>query len=186
MGEPNTLIKGDRQSDFFDVCKQCEADLICCRNANPPISSERKKIIEEYLKAEKISVESLFAHTAYISPKVDDGGYCIFYDKETRKCTIHPVKPETCVAGPITFGINKNSQKIEWGLKMEKICSLAGKLYKNEEVLRRHLESAKKEILRLVRELDSEALKTILKIEEPETFKIGEDDIEKRVLEKIK
>jgi len=181
----NTLTKGERQSDFFDVCRQCEPDVICCRNANPPISSERKKIIEEYLKAEKILVENPFVHKAYVSPKVDDEGYCIFHDKKTRKCIIHPVKPETCVAGPITFDIDTNSQKIKWYIKAEKICALAGKLYKNEEALEQHLKSAKEEILRLVRELDSKALKTILKIEEPETFKIGEDDIEKRVLQKI-
>jgi len=180
----NTLTKGERQSNFFDVCRQCEPNLICCRNANPPISFERKKIIEEYLKAEKIPVENPFAHTTYVSPRVDDGGYCVFHDKKTRECGIHPVKPETCVAGPITFDINMNSQKIEWYIKTEKICSLAGKLYKNEDALRQHLESAKKEILRLVSELDSKALKAILEIEEPATFQIGEDDIEKKVLDK--
>jgi len=181
----NTLTKGERQSNFFDICKQCEADLICCRNANPPISFERKKIIEGYLKAKKIVVENPFTYSAYASPKADDEGYCIFHDKETGKCAIHPVKPETCVAGPITFDINMNSQKIEWYIKKEKICPLAGKLYKNKEALRQHLGSAKEEIKRLIRELDSKALKNILKIEEPETFKIGGDYIEKRILDKI-
>jgi len=95
------------------------------------------------------------------------------------------VKPETCVAGPITFDINIKTRKIEWHLKMEKICPLAGVLYKNKGVLKKHLESAKREILNLVSELDSEALKAILKIEEPELFKIGEDNIGKDILDKL-
>jgi uncharacterized protein (DUF2249 family) len=69
---------------------------------------------------------------------------------------------------------------------MEKICPLAGVLYKNGEALKKHLESAKKEILRLVHELEPETLRTILKIEEPETFKIDEDSIGSYVLDKLR
>jgi Fe-S-cluster containining protein len=102
-----------------------------------------------------------------------------------RKCRIHPVKPETCVAGPITFDINKKTGKIEWHLKKEKICSLAGNMFKNEKALRKHLESAKTEIIRLVHQLDPKALQIILKIDEPHTFKVGEDNIDKEILDKL-
>jgi hypothetical protein len=137
------------------------------------------------LKEQKIPIDNPFVQTAYIFPKENAEGYCIFYCKKTAKCLINPVKPETCVAGPITFDINIQNRKIEWHLKMEKICPLAGILYKNREILKKHLESAKREILKLVRELDSEALKAILKIEEPETFKIDEDSIGKEILDKL-
>jgi hypothetical protein len=53
-------------------------------------------------------------------------------------------------------------------------------------MLKKHFESAREEILRLVRELSSEALKTILSREEPETFKIGEEEVESGVLNKLK
>jgi len=98
---------------------------------------------------------------------------------------VHSVKPETCVAGPVTFYINLQTGKIEWFLKSERICSLAGVLYKDKEALERHLSLAKKELQRLVRELDAEALCAILKIEEPETFKIGEDSLNPEVLGKL-
>jgi len=62
---------------------------------------------------------------------------------------------------------------------------LAGRLYADKERLARHQALAKKEILRLVKQLDAEALKAILKIEEPETFKIAEDNLEKAVLAKL-
>jgi Fe-S-cluster containining protein len=174
---------GQRQDNFFNVCGRCT--ISCCQNARPPTTSERRRIIETYLKEYKIPITNPFVQTAYTFPKEEAEGYCIFYDKKTRKCQVQSVKPETCVAGPITFDINTKSQKIEWYLKKDRICPLAEKLNKNEPMLKRHLESAKKEIVRLVHELSPEALQTVLKIEEPETFKIDEDNMGKDVLNKL-
>jgi Fe-S-cluster containining protein len=115
----------------------------------------------------------------YVFPNETDEGFCIFHDKSTRKCRIHSVKPETCVAGPITFDINKKTGKIEWFIKMDKICGLAGIVYRDEGLLCAHLENAKRELLRLVDELGCEELRAILKKDEPETFKIGEDPCRK-------
>ena len=172
----------ERQSNFFDVCCQCGR---CCQDARPPISLNRKEIIEKYLKEHAVAIENPFVQSAYVFPREDAEGYCIFFEKETKRCQIHPVKPETCVAGPITFDINPRTQKIEWYLKMEKICPLAGKLYKNQTMLQKHLQSAKEEILKLVSALDSNALKAILKTVETETFKIDEDSIGQEILGKI-
>jgi Fe-S-cluster containining protein len=177
------LTQSGRESSFFDVCNQCGG--ACCRNARPPLTIKRKQIIEAYLKEQKFPFSSPFVQAEYIFPKENAKEYCVFYDKKTGKCLIHSVKPETCVAGPVTFDINIKTRKIEWHLKMEKICSLAGVLYKNKGALKMHVELAKKEILALVSELDSEALKAILKIEEPETFKISEDNIGKDILDKL-
>jgi Fe-S-cluster containining protein len=174
-----------RQNNFFNVCSKCRTSYSCCHETTPPVTSVRRKIIEAYLKAEKMPIEDPFEEAEYVFPKLDADGYCIFHDKKTRKCVIHPVKPETCVAGPITFDVNVKTGRIEWFMKMKKICQLAGTVYRDEELRRKHLESAKKEILRLVRELDSEALKAILKKEEPETFKIDEENIGKETLEKL-
>jgi Fe-S-cluster containining protein len=176
--------KDERQSNFFNVCKNCMDS--CCRNARPPISSRREKIIEAYLKTHKIPIEKPFVRAKYLFPREDAEGYCAFYDKASMKCKIHPVKPETCVAGPVTFDINLPNRKIEWFLKKNRICALAGKLRKNEKVFKKHFESAKKEILNLVCELDSEALQAILKIAEPETFKIDESDIDNKVLDNLR
>jgi Fe-S-cluster containining protein len=172
-----------RQDNFFPVCSTCKTS--CCKDARPPITPQRRKTIEAYLKNQKIRIENPFVQASYTFPKEDVEGYCIFYDRNKSKCLVHPVKPETCVAGPVTFDINTKSQKIEWHLKMEKICPVAGALYRKKETLQAHVKSAKKEILSLVRELDSQALIAILKIEEPETFKIDEDTLEKDILDKL-
>jgi Fe-S-cluster containining protein len=174
-----------RQRNFFDTCSQCKTGYSCCNDTTPPISRERRKIIEAYLKENKVRILNPFAKTGYVFPRISEDGYCVFHDKRTKKCLVHPVKPETCVAGPITFDINVKNQRIEWYVKMEKICQLARVVYEDKELLRKHLESAKREILRLVKELDSEALKAILEKAEPETFKMGEDNVERKVLDKL-
>jgi Fe-S-cluster containining protein len=165
----------ERQSNFFDVCSKCRTNYDCCHGTRPPITKERRRIIEEYLKREKIPIVDAFVEEEYTYPRENVEGYCVFHDMKTRKCMIHIVKPETCVAGPITFDINKKTGKIDWHIKKETICPLAATVYKDKKMLQKHLESAKKEITELVNALDSEALKAILKKDEPETFKIDED-----------
>jgi Fe-S-cluster containining protein len=167
----------------FNVCYQCVHG--CCQDAKPPLTLERKKIIGDYLKEQKIHVEHPFVNEAYSFPAVDAMGFCVFYGKNTRKCLVHPVKPETCRAGPITFDINRRTQKVEWYLKAAVVCALAQALRGNDTTFRAHFEVAKDELRRLICHLDSEALQAILKIEEPQTVKIGEDDLPKKVTEKL-
>lgn len=167
----------------LDVCSDCR--LICCLGANPPLTLRRKKIIQEYLKENNISSNAPFVDDTYSHPAIDEEGYCIFYSKETGKCQIHEIKPETCRAGPITFDINLSTGRIEWFLKKTEICSLAGELRNNNHALEQHFAIARNEIMRLVRELQPAALKTILLIEEPETTKIGEETLPKEILSKL-
>jgi len=174
-----------RQANFFNVCGKCP--ISCCVGARPPVSSKRKIIIKNYLKAEDLAVAKPFEKkNMYTFPREIEGSQCIFLDKNTKKCRIQSVKPETCVAGPITFDINLKTGKIEWLLKTEKICPLAGVLYRNKSELQNHFKSAHRELLRLVHDLDVKALRAILKIEEPDTFKIGEDDLTSDVFAKLK
>lgn len=177
------LTEEFRQVDFFDICSRCK--ISCCQGARPPITQRRKEILDNYLAAQGMKVEDPFTKTDYIFPREDHDGYCVFFDRESRKCLVQPVKPETCVAGPITFDINLKTGKIEWFLKSNKICPLAGFLHVNRKELAKHLNSAKRELQILVQELDGKALLAILKIEEKETFKIGEDGLDPQVLERI-
>jgi Fe-S-cluster containining protein len=173
------------QSNFFDVCRECKTGYSCCNDTTPPVTPERRKIIEAYLKENEISVANPFQRTEYVFPRLTADGYCVFHDRKTKRCLIHPVKPETCVAGPITFDINAETEKIEWFIKTDRICPLAGAVYQDKQMLRKHLASAKREVLRLVTQLTIEELKAILKKDEPETFKIEEDALEKELLRKL-
>ena len=167
----------------FDVCGQCKS--VCCRDARPPLSQSRKKILKKYLKDQNISIKEPFVKKQYSYPAYDEQFLCVLFNKQTGRCSVHPVKPETCRAGPITFDINFKTGKVEWFLKKESICPLAGVLSKNKPALSTHLEVAKQELNRLIGELDPHELKAIVKIDEPETCKIGEDDLPPKVAEKL-
>jgi Fe-S-cluster containining protein len=181
-----TKINGPRQQNFFRVCCHCKTNWSCCHETTPPITEKRRETIESYLKETKSSIENAFVTEEYVFPRLDSKGYCIFHDRKTKKCLIHSVKPETCVAGPITFDLNAQTGKIEWFVKMEKICPLAGRVHSEDALLRAHLQSAKEEITKLVNELDSRSLRAILKKDEPETVKIDEDTLDSCALQKIK
>ena len=167
----------------FDVC--CECKLSCCQDAKPPITTKRKRIIEEYLTKQEIFLEHPFVQANYLFPAIDEKGFCVFYDEQTKKCLVHVVKPETCKAGPVTFDINRRTQKVEWFLKTAALCSFAEKLHQDDKQFKAHFKVAKMEILRLIRGLDAEALRAILRIDEPQTFKIGENALPKEVIVKL-
>jgi uncharacterized protein len=174
---------GDRKTCCFDACRECT--LSCCQDAMPPLTKERTRTIKEYLEARGRSVEQVFTHADYSFPSVDSRGFCIFYDKRTKKCLIHHVRPETCVAGPVTFDINVGTKKVEWFLKKGELCLLAGRLYETPAQFKAHLKEAKKELMRLICSLDSGSLRAILKRDEPQTFKIGEDSLPQEVVSKL-
>jgi uncharacterized protein len=174
---------GNGKTYSFDTCSECK--LICCQDANPPLTINRKKILSDCLKVKKIPIQSLFVEEDYSHPAADANGICAFYNKKTKKCRVHQVKPETCLAGPVTFDINLKTRKLEFFLKKAELCVLAQELYEDKKRFNAHLEVARAAILRLICELDAEALKAILRIPEPQTFKIGENELPTEVLFKL-
>ena len=167
----------------YDVCSKCK--IICCQDAKPPLSKSRKKILKEYLGKQKINGDKLFTKESYSYPSVDEQVLCIFNSKETNRCIVHSVKPETCRAGPITFDINSKTKKIQYFLKKTEICAYAGELFKNKASFKEHYEVAKREITRLIEELSANELRELMKIDEPQTFKVGEDDLPVEVVKKL-
>jgi uncharacterized protein len=167
----------------FDVCSQCKN--ICCQDAKPPLTSNRKKILQAYLAEQKISLKEPFVTKEYTYPAVDEEVYCRLFNKATGKCMVHPVKPETCVAGPVTFNINFCTKKVEWFLKTKNLCAFAGVLFEDKTALNEHFEVAKKQITSLIEQLSANELRALMKIDEPQTFKFGEDDLPEEVVKKL-
>ena len=178
------MPKEDKGATYsFDVCSECKS--ICCQDAKPPLTSSRKKIIEEYLKKNKIKIAKPFAKGEYSYPAVDREVYCRLFNKKTGKCMVHLVKPETCVAGPITFDINFDTQKVCFFLKKEEICAYAGVLFKNKPALMKHFEVARKQIIDLIDQLSAEELRALMKIDEPQTFKFCEEPLSPAMIRKL-
>lgn len=167
----------------FDVCSQCKS--ICCQDAKPPLSKNRIKILREYLKKQKINIAEPFAKNGYSYLAVDEEIYCKLFNRQTGKCLVHPVKPETCVSGPITFDINFKTKKVEWFLKTSELCAYAGAFCKNKAAFEDHFEVARKQITELIKQLSADELRAIVKIDEPQTFKVDEDDLPKEVNKKL-
>jgi Fe-S-cluster containining protein len=167
----------------FDVCSHCKNK--CCQDVKPPLTKNRKRIIRKYLKEQKIDIQKPFTKKNYTYPSVDELVYCLLFNKKTGKCSVHSVKPETCVSGPITFDINFSTKKVEWFLKKSELCAFAGILYKDKDAFKEHFKVAKKELTQLISQLDADELRTIAKIEEPKTFKIGEDNLAQQVVKKL-
>jgi len=167
----------------YDVCSGCK--IICCQDAKPPLSESRKKILKEYLGKQKINVDKIFTKESYSYPSVDEQVLCIFNSKETKRCIVHSVKPETCRAGPITFDINFKTKKVQYFLKKTEICAYAGELFKNKTAFKEHYEVAKKEVMHLIEELSADELRELMKIDEPQTFKVGEDYLPFDVVKKL-
>ena len=167
----------------FDVCSQCKS--ICCQDAKPPLTGNRKKVIQEFIEKQKINVKDPFATGDYCYPAVDQDVYCMLFNKKTGKCMVHPVKPETCVAGPITFDINFDTQKVGFFLKKSEICAYAGVLFKDKPALKQHFEVARKQIIELIDQLSAEELRAIMKIDEPQTFKFCEEPLSPQVIKKL-
>jgi Fe-S-cluster containining protein len=167
-----------------DICRDC-VTTSCCHETTPPLTKKRMKIITTYLKEHGRDAENVFDRADFSFPQVNENGFCVFNDPKSKKCLIHEVKPETCRAGPVTFDINFRTKKVEWYLKKAELCPLAGKLFEDPEKLSEHLEPAKQETMRLICELDPDDLRAILKRDEPQTFKIGEDPLPKPVSEEL-
>jgi Fe-S-cluster containining protein len=175
--------KDNGETYSFDVCSQCKS--ICCQDAKPPLTKNRKEKIQKYLADQKISLKNPFTQEAYSYPSVDEQIYCRLFSKQTGKCMVHPVKPETCIAGPITFDINFKTKKLEYYLKMEEICAYAGVLYRDKQAFEALLGAARVELMRLVSELSADELRAIVQIEEPKTFKVAEDPLPDMVVKKL-
>lgn len=178
-GSNEMSTKKSRHDNYFAFCENCES--ICCKGARPPLIQKRINAINKFLLTKKIEIKQPFERTMYFFPREVDGEYCVFFNRDKKKCIIHPIKPETCAAGPITFDINLDTGNIEYYLKSKNICRLAGALYLNKKELQDHLLYAKSKIISLIKDLPKEDLFTILSIEEPETFKIGEDKLDPEI-----
>jgi Fe-S-cluster containining protein len=167
----------------FNVCSQCRS--ICCQDAKPPLTANRKKILKTYLEEKGMNIKDAFATQDYTHPATDKQLYCRLFNKQTGKCMVHPVKPETCVAGPVTFDINFKTKKVEWFLKTKELCTYAGVLYNNKVDFQEHFEAAKKQIMTLIEQLNADELRALVKIDEPQTFKFCEDDLPKEIAKKL-
>lgn len=152
-------------SALSKACGECLLGGGCCFEARPPLTPAR--------------IDTLLAHgvsparvefAGYKRLRLKPDGFCVLF--EDGKCSVHSVKPETCVAGPFTFDMKGSILQIF--LKKESICPMVRLLKENREVYDGLFEVSVEKIVDLVTALPGSELQEILKIEEPETDLVAE------------
>jgi Fe-S-cluster containining protein len=147
------------------ACGSCQLQGGCCFEARPPLTEERIEI----LTAGGVSPESI-EFAGYRRLKLKPDGFCVLF--ENGMCSVHFIKPETCVAGPFTFDMQDSILQIF--LKKESICPMVKVLKENRDAYDGLFQAAVEKIADLVRALPEDELAEILKIEEPETDLVAE------------
>lgn len=158
----------DSSSELSRICGGCTLGGGCCRDARPPLTRKRFAA----LLAGGVSPDAIEL-AGYSRLKVKEDGFCILFDR--GGCTVHSIKPETCIAGPFTFDMV--GEVLEIYLKKETICPLVTYLKEDRRAYEDQYRAAVKNIIDLVRDLPADELAVILKIEEPETVKVAEIDL---------
>jgi len=147
------------------ACEGCHQQGGCCFEARPPLSQERIDILmKNGVPGEAIEFEG------YRRLRLKPDGYCLLFGD--GKCSIHSIKPETCVAGPFTFDIKEGMLQIF--LKREGICPMVGFLKANPKAYEALFETSVAMIMHLVRSIPAAEMAEILKIDEPETDLVAE------------
>ncbi|HNX40408.1 MAG TPA: YkgJ family cysteine cluster protein [Methanothrix sp.] len=147
------------------ACSGCYLSGGCCFEARPPLSRERIEILmENGVAADAVE----FA--GYCRLRLKPDGFCVLFHE--GKCSIHSIKPETCVAGPFTFDI-KNG-KLQIFLKRESICPMVRFLKADRKAYDGMFETAVEMITTLVKAIPESEMAEIIKIDEPETDLVAE------------
>ena len=147
------------------ACGECQLVGGCCIDARPPLSQQRIDI----LLKNGISQDAI-EFAGYKRLRLKPDGFCVLFCD--GKCSIHSIKPETCVAGPFTFDIK--GEILQIFLKKDSICPMVRFLKENRKAYDQLFDVSVTKILDLVFAIPSSEMAEILKIEEPETDLVAE------------
>ena len=151
------------------ACDDCHLAGGCCFEARPPLSQKRIDILME----NGVSADAI-EFVGYKRLRLRQDGFCVLF--RDGKCSIHDIKPETCVAGPFTFDIEDDMLQIF--LKRESICPMVRFLRANRKANDALFETSVEKIMDLIRSVPEEEMAQILQIDEPQTDLVAEIRLE--------
>jgi Fe-S-cluster containining protein len=74
----------------------------------------------------------------------NDRGFCVFYDRENKRCKIYKLRPQGCQIYPVVYSE-------EDGVIVDYLCPMVKTVSKND------LETKGKSVIKLLRKIDEEA-----------------------------
>ncbi len=152
------------------ICGSCSLGGGCCYEARPPLTDERIEILVK----NGVGPE-MVEFAGYKRLKLKDDGFCVLF--KDGHCSVHSIKPETCVAGPFTFDVKGSILEIY--LKQEKICPMVGYLKSNRDLYDSLFDLSVSNIINLVENIPRSEIEEIVKIEEPDTDLVAEIRLKK-------
>jgi len=157
------------------ACAKCDIGGGCCFEARPPLTDERIRILmDNGVRPDQI--DRIGAGYKRLGIRPD--GFCTLF--KDGMCSIHSVKPETCIAGPFTFDVK--GAVLEIYLKRENICPMVAFLKDNRKVYDELFEAAVENITKLLDGISQSELAEIVKIDEPDTDLVAEIRLKRRLL----
>ncbi len=80
------------------VCKRCGE---CCKPV-VLITKEEINLIKAAGFSDFLTLDPIHPENGYVAIKKNDDGYCIFFDKNNKKCIIYRVRPDVCRLYPFS------------------------------------------------------------------------------------
>jgi Fe-S-cluster containining protein len=151
------------------ACSRCILNGGCCMEARPPLTQKRIDI----LLANGVEPQHI-EFQGYKRLKLKPDGFCVLFNN--GKCSVHAVKPETCVAGPFTFDVKGSILQIF--MKKPSICPMVEFLKIDKSAYERMFNLSVTKIMDLIDNMPAEELAVVLKIDEPETELVAEIKME--------
>ena len=121
-------------------CTHCG---ICCKQTQMPLSEKDIQLLEKTGYTRKQFVHVNKKSYAQLRNKK---GYCIFYDVEKNACRVYIQRPTGCRLYPVIYSE-------EEGIVTDNICPT------KDTVTRTEIKNKKNTLMKLLREIDNEALK---------------------------
>ena len=121
-------------------CSNCG---VCCTETEMLLS--KKDIGRLEAKGYSIKYFAKYDRNGYVHLRNRDG-YCIFYDIQNHQCQVYSDRPSGCRVYPVIFDEEK-------GVVLDSICE------SRESVSEREKSLKGKRVIKLLAEIDSEALK---------------------------
>lgn len=119
-------------------CSNCG---VCCTETEMLLSKRDLKRLER--KGFRRIEFAKFDKQGYVQLKNRDG-YCVFYDRDIRRCSVYADRPSGCRVYPVILDEEK-------GIVLDTICESRGSISEEEKRLKG------KRVRRLLKEVDFEA-----------------------------
>jgi len=120
------------------MSNDCENCGKCCIETEMIVSEQDIDFILRKCLNYKRKREFIFKNKDDLFQLKNVEGYCVFFDKRSKICTIYEFRPQGCRFYPLIFDIN------ELKCKLDEDCPRTNLFYQNEQVFKENCDNLKR------------------------------------------